>query len=117
MRLLSIRLIIVLLAVLAIAACNEKPEPLVVTIHAQDIRFDVNTLHVKVGQPVKLTYINEGLIDHAFAIDGIVAERKVRPGDSYVFTFTVKQPGTYRYVCAIPGHELAGMVGTLTVEP
>ncbi len=30
---------------------------------------------------------------------------------------TTLQPGTYTFYCTIPGHEAAGMRGTLTVTP
>jgi nitrite reductase (NO-forming) len=89
--------------------------PLAVTLHAQDIKFDVTTIQVTVDQPVQLTYINEGVIDHAFAIPGLVAEQKVRPGQTVVFRFTPDKVGQFKYVCVIPGHEMAGMVGTLVV--
>jgi len=87
------------------------------TLHAQDIKFDVTTLKVKVKQPVQLTYINQGSIDHAFAIPGLVEEQKVKPGQQTIFTFTPSKVGTFKYRCAMPGHEAAGMVGTLLVEP
>lgn len=108
---------ILLLLALGAVACGEKPAPLAVTLRAQDIKFDITTLTIKAGQPVALTYINEGVIDHAFQIDNIVAEQKVRPGETRTFEFRVKKPGTYRFVCVIPGHEMAGMAGTLVVEP
>ena len=31
-------------------------------------------------------------------------------------TFTVGSPGTYRYLCAVPGHAQKGMTGTFTVN-
>jgi uncharacterized cupredoxin-like copper-binding protein len=107
-----------LLVVLLLTACGSEERPVQArTLQAQDISFDVKTLTVQAGAPVALTYINQGSIDHAFKIDGLAAEQKVRPGQTTVFQFTPKTPGTYTFVCAIPGHELAGMVGTLTVEP
>ncbi len=91
--------------------------PVALTLHAQDIKFDVTTLKVKVHQPVTLTYINQGTIDHAFAITGLVDEQKIKPGQQISFTFTPPKVGTFKYRCAMPGHEAAGMVGTLLVEP
>lgn len=91
--------------------------PVALTLHAQDIKFDLTTLRVKVNQPVQLTYINQGRIDHAFAIPDLVAEQKVKPGQQVIFTFTPSKVGTFKYRCAMPGHEAAGMVGTLLVEP
>lgn len=91
--------------------------PQLITLHAQDIRFDPTQLTVKAKQPVQLTYINEGLIDHAFAIEGLVEEQKIKPGQSFTFRFTPQKVGEFTYSCSMPGHESAGMVGTLVVQP
>ena len=31
-------------------------------------------------------------------------------------TFTASTPGTYRYVCPVPGHAQEGMTGTFTIS-
>ena len=113
-------LCILCLAGILLVACGEHAPaqpPLELKILAQDIKFDVKTLNAKVAQPVKLTYINQGSIDHAFKIDGIVDEYQVKPGQTHVFQFTPTQAGQFKFVCAMPGHEPAGMVGILVVEP
>ena len=61
----------------SVVACGNPASaipPIELTLRAQDIKFDVTTLKVKVHQPVKLTYINQGTIDHAFAIAGLVKD-------------------------------------------
>lgn len=109
---------LVFLALLAACGGQTPAQPsLEVTLHAQDIKFNPTTIQARVGQPVRLIYVNEGKIDHAFALPGLVDEQKIRPGQTIEFTFTPKRAGQFKYVCAIPGHELAGMVGTLVVEP
>ncbi len=116
----SILLFVLCLAGLLLVACGEDvpaQPPLEMKILAQDIKFDVKTLTAKVDQLVKLTYINQGSIDHAFKIEGIVDEYKVKPGETHVFQFTPTKAGQFKYVCAMPGHEPAGMVGTLVIEP
>jgi plastocyanin len=117
MRKATILLLFLLVAGLGVAACGEQAAPQTLTLRARDVKFDVTTLTVKAGQPVALTYINEGVMDHAFQIDKVVSTEKVRPGETRTFHFTIKAPGAYRYICLIPGHELAGMVGVLVVEP
>ncbi len=109
--------VLLCLAITVFAACSRAPAqpPLAVTLYAQDIKFDLTTIQAKVNQPVTLTYSNEGSIDHAFAIPDLVEEQKIRPGQTVVFTFTPKQAGQFKFVCAMPGHEMAGMVGTLVV--
>lgn len=39
----------------------------------------------------------------------------VRPGQSVSVTFTPTQLGRFHIHCAVPGHEAAGMYGTLHV--
>jgi uncharacterized cupredoxin-like copper-binding protein len=106
---------------LALAACGggggAAPEPLAVTIYGEDIEFDVTTIEAKVGQTVNVTYINKGVLDHTFLIDGLVAEQKVAPGQTLAFLFTPKSAGTFEYYCNVAGHREAGMKGTLTVTP
>ena len=62
---------------------------------------------------------NDGTIIHNFAVsvDGkVVKSSDVKPGQKIPFTVTIDKPGDYTYFCAIPGHEAAGMKGTLTVS-
>lgn len=40
----------------------------------------------------------------------------LNPGASETVTFTAPAPGTYMYICTVPGHYVAGMKGTLTVQ-
>ncbi len=118
MRRLFIWGLLLCLATGIITACGGAPAqpPLAITLHAQDIKFDVTEIKAKVNQPVTLTYINEGMIDHSFAIPDLLEEQKIRPGQTAEFTFTPKQAGQFKFICSIPGHEMAGMVGTLKVE-
>jgi len=119
MRIKRIMLFVLCITSLLLVACGEDAPaqpPLEMKILAQDIKFDVKTLTAKVDQPVKLTYVNQGSIDHAFKIEGLVDEYQVKPGQTHVFEFTPTKAGQFKFVCAMPGHEPAGMVGTLFVE-
>lgn len=114
MKLKVLTLALVLLTLFSVTGCSRPPQQR--TIQGLDIKFNPDRLDVKAGQPIELRYENHGLIDHTFKIDGIVDEVKIRPGSSYLFTFTVQEPGDYQFVCALPGRAMAGMVGTLHVE-
>jgi uncharacterized cupredoxin-like copper-binding protein len=42
---------------------------------------------------------------------------EIAPGESTTETFTApSEPGDYAFLCVVPGHAEAGMVGTLTVS-
>jgi plastocyanin len=61
---------------------------------------------------------NRSVIKHNVAIKGNgLAPRKGKVvGRNGVSSVTVAvKPGKYRYYCSVPGHEAAGMKGTLTV--
>ncbi len=96
------------------ASAGEAAQSL--SVHAHDIGFDTQSLQASAGQPVALSYVNDGLLEHAFTVNGLAQEQRVRPGQTHVFTFTPSKPGEYRFYCALPGHEAAGMSGTLTVK-
>jgi len=60
---------------------------------------------------------NAGHASHNFAIKGNGVEEQIptlEPGQSATLTVELS-PGTYEYECAVPGHAMAGMRGTLTV--
>ena len=113
-------LLAVLLAALSLAAaaCGGggnagPPESLAVTIHAKGATFDVTTINAKVNQTVKVTYINSGVLEHTFVIDGLVPEQNLAGRQTITFSFRPTAPGTYQYYCV--RHKNSGMVGTLTV--
>jgi plastocyanin len=60
---------------------------------------------------------NPAPIPHNLAIEGPVkgAGPIVQKGGTSTFTATLK-PGSYTFLCEVPGHAAAGMKGTLTVK-
>jgi plastocyanin len=60
---------------------------------------------------------NKSALPHNIAIKGPVsgAGKIVPQGQTSTFTVSLK-PGTYTFYCQVPGHEAAGMKGTLTVK-
>ena len=82
-------------------------------------RFAPALMTVRAGQPVELTLRNGGAIPHDFTL----AEGASRPvkieaqgGRTARGTFTIDTPGTYTFVCTVPGHADAGMRGTITAQ-
>jgi plastocyanin len=60
---------------------------------------------------------NKSSIAHNIALKGVngAAGKIIPQGQTSTFTTTLKA-GTYTYYCQVPGHEQAGMKGTLTVK-
>ena len=90
------------------------------TVKAMDtMKFDPPTLSATAGQPIPVTLDNTGALVHDFSItEGVSQPVKstAQPGQKAVATFTIDKPGTYTYFCSQPGHEQAGMKGTLTIQ-
>jgi plastocyanin len=81
------------------------------------LKFDKSSLTAKAGK-VTLEMSNPSQIPHAVAIKGNgvdVDGKTVGNGETSTASTDLK-PGTYTFYCPVPGHEAAGMKGTLTVN-
>ena len=116
------------------AAWVNKPGsgPVTVDIPIRYSHYDRGQVTVRVGVPVTVVLHNGDPIDHEWIVgDAGVHERHregtepvhgsratevtVRAGTTATTTITFNRPGTYLYICHLPGHEAYGMVGTLRV--
>lgn len=79
-----------------------------VKIVAKDDVFDPATYTVPAGQPVRVTFVNEGKHIHEVEIKGLIGETQLQPGESRSFTVTPEKK-TYKLYCEI--HEDHGMEG------
>jgi uncharacterized cupredoxin-like copper-binding protein len=115
MKLSKTSLTLVALVVLAsvLTACGTPT--LKVALIANDIEWNITTINAKVNQPIEITFTNAGALDHDLVIDELGIDMLLAPGDTEVITITVDHAGTIPYICSIPGHEEAGMVGELVV--
>src|SRR6185369_10171332 len=76
---------------------------------------EINTLHIPVDQPVKLTMTSEDVI-HSFFVPAFRTKQDVVPGRFSTTWFEATKPGTYRLFCAeYCGTEHAKMVGSVIV--
>jgi len=118
--------------------------PTEITITATDLKFEPAQLTLAAGQPVTLTFINKGAIEHDIEFldmavenlatltapaamtpraQGLFDEATAKSfayaaagtGDQMVIEFTPTTAGTYEFACLVPGHREAGMKGTATV--
>jgi uncharacterized cupredoxin-like copper-binding protein len=99
-----------------LAACASTPQTLRITLVAEDIMWNTHEIHAKVNQPVELTIRNDGALDHDIVIEELGVDILLSPGDIEIVNFTVDHATTIEYICSIPGHEEAGMVGHLIVS-
>jgi len=89
------------------------------TVTAREFAFQPETLEVSEGEVVRLRFRNAGDLAHSFQIEELgVRTPTLQSGGERVLRLRPEEPGTYRFRCTVPGHEQAGMTGTLmVVEP
>ena len=80
------------------------------------LRFEKATLEAPAGT-ITLVMENPSAIEHNIAVRGGDVDEQgevVGQGDESTVTADL-EPGEYEFYCSVPGHEAAGMKGTLTV--
>ena len=95
----------------AAASVGDLSPGAVVEFHATEFSFSPMQLTAAPGDYTGVL-VNDGDIAHDIKIgdgDAVVAA----PGETVEFSFTVPEGGV-QFICSIPGHEDAGMVGTIS---
>jgi glucose/arabinose dehydrogenase/plastocyanin len=86
-----------------------------VTIEAVDIDWNPNEMTIPADTDVTVTIPNHGVTLHTFVIEALGIKVEMAPGETQEVIINAPA-GTYEYICDVPGHAEAGMVGTLRVE-
>lgn len=87
-----------------------------IQLDMEDIKFSKDSLEIPANTDVTIHITNTGATDHDFSIDALnISTGNVAPGASVDVKINAPA-GTYTYYCNVPGHEAAGMKGTLTVK-
>ena len=87
------------------------------------------TIMANVGDKIVFDVINDGVSFHAFGVtaeeegfEGIfpgseiaAATNPLKAGEGGTSEFIPTEPGTYYYICTVPGHRMQGMVGEIIV--
>jgi uncharacterized cupredoxin-like copper-binding protein len=111
---------------------GDAPRSAEIDIHYS--HYGPNTLTVPAGTPITILLKNADPIDHEWIVGDAATHERHRTGTEPVHasrptevtipagqsretTVRFDQPGTYLYICHLPGHEAYGMVGTLEVTP
>jgi nitrite reductase (NO-forming) len=64
-----------------------------------------------------VSLVNDDPMFHDWEVEGVAnVDTPARPGQTSSIRFVIDRPGTYRFLCTVPGHAEAGMTGTLIVE-
>lgn len=88
-----------------------------ITVTGTEFAFTPSTITAKAGEPVMVTFKNNGTYPHNFTIAELgVHSETIQPGQTTTVTFTPTKAGSYTYECTVPGHADRGMKGTLTVQ-
>jgi uncharacterized cupredoxin-like copper-binding protein len=116
-----------------LVGCGSDPEPVTdATIAFHFSRFDTKAVTVAAGVPVTFTLDNQDPIEHEWIVGTDEVHERHRTGTephhgaiptevtvaaftTKMTTVTFEQPGTYRFICHLPGHEEYGMKGTIRV--
>jgi len=87
-----------------------------IRVQAGEFVFDPSRLEIQNGEPVNIRLSNRGALLHDFTIEGLDFRLVARPGERSIGGLEAAEAGSYRFVCTVPGHAEAGMVGTLVVK-
>jgi nitrite reductase (NO-forming) len=99
------------------------PPPAEVRLEAWDIGWRLPdqpgpTVRFSIQAGGTLTIVNTGQQGHNFTAEALGLTADPLPGETVTLTIPPDtQPGDYEFICAVPGHATAGMVGTISVAP
>ncbi|MBK5228018.1 MAG: multicopper oxidase domain-containing protein [Actinobacteria bacterium] len=88
---------------------------------AQIVEVELGDLFIKPVQlqaeagSVRFQVTNNGQTEHNFAIETLGRTEMIPPGDVATLEVPSIEPGTYNFLCEVPGHADSGMKGTLVV--
>lgn len=86
------------------------------SITGSDYKFEPVNVTARANQPVTVSFRNTASQAHDWTVSDFNAQVVAQGGQTQSLTFTPTRTGQFKIVCAQPGHEVAGMVGQLTVQ-
>ncbi len=119
---------------------DTEAQTLEVATATAGLAFAQTELTAKANQPIVVNFTNEQALPHnwvlvhpgqeeavaqaaaadqgdATGVEEAIAAGEVIASSSETIEVDPLEADTYSYICTVPGHYAAGMVGTLTVEP
>ena len=103
-------------ALVALGAPAASAAPRVINVNGIITAFTPKTINVAAGEEVSICLTSPDT-DHDLTIPSINNFQVIAPtGPAVCKTLTAPdKAGTHKFICSIPGHEAAGMVGSLVV--
>lgn len=122
---------VVVAAAIVMMACGDDVQR--ETIEIRFSHFGPAVLDARAGEPITITLRNSDPIEHEWLVGDAAMHERHRTGteayhdeiptevtipalETRVTTVTFDEPGDYRFICHLPGHEAYGMVGVLRVS-
>lgn len=112
----TIMLAIIFGAVIALSACY-GPRTVTVDLIGEEFRFTPDTIRVQEGDTVKINFTNPDVVPHLIDLPAFDQHIALPPDGYFTLEFVADKVGSFPYVCSVPGHQEAGMVGMLIVSP
>jgi plastocyanin len=112
----GILVIALVFAVPALGADAAKRRAGDIVMVTRDTKFEPERLTAPAGD-IGVIVKNDDLFWHTFTVTDLDANVTVATSGRKRLVMRDVAAGTYEFVCAIPGHESAGMTGTLVVHP
>jgi len=111
--------VVAAIAVPAVSSASPGAVSSVVHLSApvSGLRYDQKTVHAHAGR-IKIVFLNRSAIKHNVNVEN--GEHELGKTATIVHgtttVFVTLKAGKYNYYCSVPGHEDAGMHGTLIVS-
>lgn len=113
----AIGAVVLVMGSLLPAAAIAGGGPHEVTVTGTEFEFEPDHLEAKVGEELVITFENEGRISHNLTFPELEqGTTTIQGGETAELAFTPSQPGTYEFICTVPGHANQGMRGELVVS-
>ena len=132
MKKLSYLWLVLLIITVCLASCGSSADKPVtsLSVEMKEFTFTPASMTVAANQEISLHLSNTGAVDHDFTIlklgavpktpfdrdkqkGDILIDFKLSASQSGDFKFTLPAPGEYTFICAMPGHVEAGMLGKM----
>ncbi|MGH2826923.1 MAG: multicopper oxidase domain-containing protein [Actinomycetota bacterium] len=98
----------------ALSADSADAEENATTVELGDLFIKPAEISLEPGD-ASITVRNAGQTQHDFTVTGVAATELLDPGTEETIALKGLEPGTYEFICSVPGHADGGMKGVITV--